>query len=370
VKLSEGVTLESRFHENVQELMVWMAETLSCINSLPAPSLILDTLTQQLQEHQAFTSDVASHNAQVNELELSSDTLKCYCRKQDRALIQNLMVTVQERWGKLCQRTAERGRSLEESRKQAKPFSETRKMLLDWMNEVEQRLGTQKDIAVNYSDIKQQLTLQQALQKELRGRRAVYEATLRNGRVLMDKSQRAGDREQLQQLLAEVRNHWDTLCAKCVERQHRMEQALLCSGRFTDALQVLMDWLYRAEVLLGEETAVNGDRQSVNTLIDKHKAFQKELGKRASCVKALKRAFKDLRKNRCVDSLWLQAQMEELSKQWEEVCHLSVSRQSVLEAALCQVGPESQPSPFLLSHSPHQELLSIPALKSRPALLN
>ncbi|XP_067882528.1 microtubule-actin cross-linking factor 1, isoforms 6/7-like [Heterodontus francisci] len=28
--------------------------------------------------------------------------------------------------------------------------------------------------------------------------------------------------------------------------------------------------------------------------------------------------------------------MEELSKQWEDVCHLSVSKQSLLEAALCQ----------------------------------
>ncbi|XP_067834415.1 microtubule-actin cross-linking factor 1, isoforms 6/7, partial [Heptranchias perlo] len=335
-KLSDGVTLETRFHGNAQELMGWMAETMNSVNNLPAASLILDTVNQQLQEHQVITSDVTSHGAQISELEHSSETLKYYSRKQDSALIHNLMVTVLERWGKLSCRTAERGRTLEEARKQARQFSESRKMMLDWIDQMDKRLETLKETAVNGSDIKEQLSGQKDLQKALRGKRAVYEATLRNGRLLLDRAQRAGDREQLEELVTELRDHWDTLSGKCVERQHKLEEALLFSGRFTDALQALLDWLYEAELQLGEELVVNGDRELVNSLINKHKIFQKELGKRASCVKALKRALKDLTKNRCLDSLWLQAQMEELSREWEEVCGLSVSKQDRLEAALKQ----------------------------------
>lgn len=54
-------------------------------------------------------------------------------------------------------------------------------------------------------------------------------------------------------------------------RQHKLEEALLFSGRFTDALQALNDWLYRAEPRLAEDVPVGGDKDMVNNLVDKHK---------------------------------------------------------------------------------------------------
>lgn len=54
-------------------------------------------------------------------------------------------------------------------------------------------------------------------------------------------------------------------------RQHKLEEALLFSGRFTDALQALNDWLYRAEPQLAEDVPVGGDKDMVHSLIDKHK---------------------------------------------------------------------------------------------------
>ena len=56
-----------------------------------------------------------------------------------------------------------------------------------------------------------------------------------------------------------------------LRRQHKLEEALLFSGRFTDALQALNDWLYRAEPQLAEDVAVGGDKDMVSGLIDKHK---------------------------------------------------------------------------------------------------
>ena len=54
-------------------------------------------------------------------------------------------------------------------------------------------------------------------------------------------------------------------------RQHKLEENLLFSGKFTDALQALMDWLYRAEPQLSEDVPVGGDRDLVSDLMDKHK---------------------------------------------------------------------------------------------------
>lgn len=43
------------------------------------------------------------------------------------------------------------------------------------------------------------------------------------------------------------------------------------SGQFTDALQALIDWLYRVEPQLAEDQPVHGDIDLVLNLIDNHK---------------------------------------------------------------------------------------------------
>lgn len=65
--------------------------------------------------------------------------------------------------------------------------------------------------------------------------------------------------------------------------------------------------------------------------------FQKELGKRTGSVQALKRSARELIENSHDDSSWVKVQMQELSTRWETVCSLSVSKQTRLEQALCQV---------------------------------
>jgi len=57
----------------------------------------------------------------------------------------------------------------------------------------------------------------------------------------------------------------------CVYRQKHLEDALLVSGQFKDALQVLLDWLYKVEPKLSEDIPVHGDIDTVNSLIEQHK---------------------------------------------------------------------------------------------------
>lgn len=154
----------------------------------------------------------------------------------------------------------------------------------------------------------------------------MYEATSKNGRGLHERAQTSHDRQHLENLLAELKDTWDTISGKATERwdtvggatlyqtnkqkclvysifwfaslrQHKLEEALLFSGRFTDALQALNDWLYRAEPQLAEDVPVGGDKDMVHNLIDKHK------------VQHLSHLFKCIRNTRfilvCIHFLWI-----------------------------------------------------------------
>ena len=51
-------------------------------------------------------------------------------------------------------------------------------------------------------------------------------------------------------------------------RQRKLEEALLHSGQFKDALQALLEWLYQVEPTLSDETPVDGDIDTVMNLMD------------------------------------------------------------------------------------------------------
>ncbi|XP_059579590.1 microtubule-actin cross-linking factor 1, isoforms 6/7 isoform X2 [Alligator mississippiensis] len=336
-RLAEGLTVTTEFHSTVQELLQWVAQTDESLSAPPAPSFVLETVMQQIQEHKVLVKEVSARGEKLAGLEAVASRLKDFSRKQDGAVVQSLVLTAKERLAKVLQRTAERGTALEDARKRAKQFSESRRLLLDWMDEAEQALEAPGEPPASQEEIKCQLAEHKDFQKVLRAKRPVYEATLRSGRALREKAQLPEDVQPLEELLGQLRERWDGLSSRAVERQHQLEESLLFSGKFTDALQALMDWLYRAEPQLCEEAPIGGDRDLVSDLMDKHKVFQKELGKRASCIKMLKRSVRDLtRGSSSADSQWLQKQMEELSTRWDLVCKLSVSKQARLEAALRQ----------------------------------
>ncbi|XP_055964958.1 dystonin isoform X3 [Sorex fumeus] len=335
-KLEEALNLAMEFHNSLQDFINWLTQAEQTLNVASRPSLILDTVLFQIDEHKVFANEVNSHREQIVELDKTGTHLKYFSQKQDVVLIKNLLISVQSRWEKVVQRLVERGRSLDEARKRAKQFYEAWSKLMEWLEESEKSLDSELEIANDPHKIKTQLAQHKEFQKSLGAKHSVYDTTNRTGRSLKEKTTLADDNLKLDDMLSELRDKWDTICGKSVERQNKLEEALIFSGQFTDALQALIDWLYRVEPQLAEDQPVHGDIDLVMNLIDNHKVFQKELGKRTSSVQALKRSARELIEGSRDDSSWVRVQMQELSTRWETVCALSISKQTRLEAALQQ----------------------------------
>ncbi|XP_027551794.1 dystonin isoform X6 [Neopelma chrysocephalum] len=335
-KLEEALSLATEFHNSLQDFINWLTQAEQTLTAASRPSLILDTVLFQIDEHKVFATEVNSHRDQIIELDKTGTHLKYFSQKQDVVLIKNLLISVQSRWEKVVQRLVERGRALDDARKRAKQFHEAWHKLMEWLEESEKSLDSDLEIANDPDKIKTQLAQHKEFQKSLGAKHSVYDTTNRTGRSLKEKTTLADDNLKLDNMLSELRDKWDTICGKSVERQNKLEEALLFSGQFTDALQALIDWLYKIEPQLAEDQPVHGDIDLVMNLIDNHKVFQKELGKRTSSVQALKRSARELIEGSRDDSSWVKVQMQELSTRWETVCALSVSKQTRLEQALRQ----------------------------------
>ncbi|XP_036948793.1 microtubule-actin cross-linking factor 1 isoform X17 [Acanthopagrus latus] len=335
-KLDEAVSLATGFQTSLQDTINWLTQAEQTLNMAQPPSLMLDTVLFQIDEHKVFVNEVNTHREQVLALEKAGSQLRFASLKQDVVLIKNLLLSVQARWDKLVQRSLDRGRHLDEARKRAKQFHEAWRKLTDWLEEAEKRLDSELEISNEPDKIKVQLAKHKEFQKALGSKQPVYDTTVRSGKAMRDKAQLPADTQKLDHLVGEVRDKWDTVCGKSVERQHKLEEALLFSGQFAEALQALVDWLYRVEPQLAEDQPVHGDLDLVSNLMDSHKAFQKELGKRTSSVQALKRSARDLMDTGRDDTAWVKVQLQELSNRWDTVCALSVTKQTRLQLALKQ----------------------------------
>ncbi|XP_075718080.1 dystonin isoform X4 [Rhinoderma darwinii] len=336
IKLEEALSLATGFHNSLQDFINWLTQAEQTLTMASPPSLILDTVLFQIDEHKVFVTEVNSHKDRIIELDKTGTHLKYFSQKQDVVLIKNLLISVQSRWENVVQRSLERGRALEDARKRSKQFHEAFIKLMEWLEESETSLDSELEIANDPDKIKSQLTQHKEFQKTLGAKHSVFDTTTRSGRSLKEKAVLSDDIHKLDDMLSEIRDKWDTVCGKSVEKQNKLEEALLFSGQFTDALQALIDWLYRVEPQIAEDQPVHGDIDIVMNLIDNHKVFQKELGKRSSSIQALKRSSRELIEGSRDDSSWVKAQMQELSTRWETVCTLSVSKQTRLEEALCQ----------------------------------
>ncbi|XP_069830598.1 dystonin isoform X16 [Dendropsophus ebraccatus] len=336
VKLEDALSVATGFHNSLQDFINWLTQAEQTLTMASPPSLVLDSVLFQIDEHKVFVTEVNSHRDQIMELDKTGTHLKYFSQKQDVVLIKNLLISVQSRWENVVQRSLERGRALDDARKRSKQFHEAFTKLMEWLEESEASLDSELEIANDPDKIKAQLTQHKEFQKTLGAKHSVYDTTTRSGRSLKDKATLSDDIQKLDDMLSEIRDKWDTVCGKSVERQNKLEEALLFSGQFTDALQALIDWLYRVEPQLAEDQPVHGDIDIVMNLMDNHKVFQKELGKRSSSIQALKRSARELIEGSRDDSSWVKAQMQELGTRWETVCTLSVSKQTRLEEALRQ----------------------------------
>lgn len=167
---------------------------------------------------------------------------------------------------------------------------------MTWLNtSIAQLNQDQQTIGNNPAKIKQLIGKHKEFHRTLGLKQPTYDQTLKTGRKLIDKCEPdQHDRLQLQEMLTELKNKWQSLCFQSVERQKKLEDALLCSGQFRDALQSLLEWLSKVEPTLAENTSLNGDLESVLALIEDNQQFQLQLQHKAEQVNLVRKAANEL----------------------------------------------------------------------------
>ncbi|KAI5226083.1 dystonin-like [Manis pentadactyla] len=91
---------------------------------------------------------------------------------------------------------------------------------MEWLEESENSLDSELEIANDPDKIKTQLAQHKEFQKSLGAKQSVYDTTNRTGCSLKEKTSLTDDNLKLDDMLSELREKWTIICGKSVERQN------------------------------------------------------------------------------------------------------------------------------------------------------
>ena len=335
IKLGIALREATEFAEAMQEFQDWLSGAERHLTNLQPVSRIMDHISRQIEEHKDFQKDVSAHRDTMLALDKKGTHLKYFSQKQDVILIKNMMVSVQHRWERVVAKTAERSRALEQGLREAKEFFEAWGGLMEWLRDAEDQLDS-VHVAGNTPDkIKAMLAKHKEFQRALGAKQGLYDATMKAGRALKEKAPRS-DAPVLQDMMDQLKNKWNSVCSKSVDRQRKLEESLLFSGQFRDAVDALIDWLEKARIHLDLDR-LHGDLDTVTSLVDQHKAFQEDFRSRAKNLASVRKTAQELLQTASADdAVLIRQQMESLESRWEEVSQLSVEKERRLQDALRQ----------------------------------
>ena len=335
IKLEIALREAIEFHEALQSFMEWLTSAEKYLSAMGPVCLVIENIVPQIEEHNNFQKDVGSHRETMFNLDKKGTQLKYFSQKQDVILIKNSLISVQHRWERIVAKTAERARNLDRGYKEAKDFYDSWSSLIKWLIEAEHQLDAHPSVGNDPEKIKPYLMKHKEFQRALGAKQSTYDATMKLGRSLKEKCPKS-DVSILQSMLEELKGRWNAACNKSVDRQRKLEEALLYSGQFKEAIKALMDWLDQAQAQLSSDN-LHGDLDTVTALVDQHKRFQEDFKNRSKNLTSVQKTAHELIQNgTSEDVAAIREPLSALEAKWNEVSSLSEAKQHKLEEALKQ----------------------------------
>ncbi|XP_059607518.1 dystonin isoform X1 [Phlebotomus argentipes] len=332
IKLEIALKEATEFHDALQQFNEWLTRTEKTLQNLGPVSRVLETIQKQMEEHKELQKDVSNHRETMLLLDKKGTHLKYFSQKQDVILIKNLLVSVQHRWERVVAKTSERTRALDHGYKEAQEFYDAWFSLVQYLREADENINTlTADLASKKpTNAKKCLEKLQEIQRNVSQRQGQYDTVMRNGKQLKERAPKS-DEPALTRMLGELKELWTRVCSVLTDRQRKLEETLLLSGQFSEALQALLEWLRKSKVKLSSDTPLYGDLDTVSKLIDAHNALKSELNSRSSQMQSVLKTGRQLEAT--ADARDISEHLTELQSLWEEVQELARARSAKLEDA-------------------------------------
>lgn len=241
--LQTALTKSQDVEDALDNLLTWLRDTESALDTQRPVSLSRDNLNEQYQEIKLIQADIVSHKPSIEAMKHDAHELIKTCELDMAKSLESKLEDLDNRFSNVNKKCRNRNKDMDEISETLSNFQETMDSCKHWLSKNSEELESKEWNKKSSEDTQEKIG---ELTKQRVSKEKVVEELSQLGQLLVE-DPRTGEVSAVKESLADLQRHWTDFCEVLEERQQENQEKEKQRNEYADSKKAIVEWLAKME---------------------------------------------------------------------------------------------------------------------------